>query len=1355
MCPSGTTYVKRKRLSLFIIELITIALVSDNMTRKKGHLTKYVRRRNFAYRATLSGVSRVKRSREIASLQSPYKSPYKSPHSQASPARKKVKSDNNHQSKSQSKSPFRPSPLRERKVHGNVWFKSPLRSPFRVVKKQSSAQKKSKSARSLFGQGEEQNSEATLLETKCNDDVWELTEMCTDASDDSDTKSVSDTESPHSAENNTSVTLESDNSILEKMIELLPTVMKTLSTDGKDEQMLQFFELVSENKFPLTNIAYLLWNEVVKWFSCTSTTQMRYSDQTKTFWKLGWRIFGTRFVNFMGGYKSHGDAVLKMTEIGNYSPESSEINFAVPALNQLRDFDPYGVEGERKPGIYQDIIDMLSMNLTKKSACLTFDGKKIKQALTRDTGDVDLLGFEKNVSLKDKQTALENKLTEIRKLKEKITQDIDCDITKYKSEAIGVLQKALTVISNDVSEIQKLRIRKEYCKTKLMERGGKTDWRTSKYSYAISAVIAFIYEIDQYVKKAGSVTDDICRYIAFLNESLYVIDNNVNINDDDRYIPIDQQIGPEGSSRFLKQKSNEWFSLRELARITGSTIHKAVGCDGLSKQKDHFEKVICGIPENEPSEEIKAAMEHGVINEINAVATVVGKIIPVVEPTLKFCEEGCVPIEQSDGSVFMVVSPDGSLRQDSSLDTTEVAVEIKCPVKQVHIEFPPRYLLQCLSEIQVLDARYLLFVSWTEDCTTVFKVERNDNLLTKAMSVAVSIYGQEKPKKPTKLTPDVKDLKEDIIQVSKTVQMIGRFKSCKTSSSVNIYDTRPGTASVLIELLTHITECLEEQYELNREKASEAVVFLVADLDRSWERNTIRCGPVAWFPKGYSLDAGTMRIIAETIHTTCHNGGIHIPCESFDGQWHLLAVRSADNKPLTLYQLQKDLWKVVEDMSKKEIVDELKSLNKTVICSLSDTEETGIITRTVWNASNGAIKLPQYRYVQRSVEQKQTTENEDVLPEITLADTITDRVRELIDVDEKVLAMSSVSDELEREAISNNVREEDWSNELGRLNDEQDPEMVQEQVHLDTESSAVEERSSATEITIKDADCILALFKTTKDCNKKGKWNDVTGLQLQTKLATTDGLKELLDIELRVLLRYMKKTKGLKGANESEPKAIKLNKIEAFLKLEKRESKTPKGVTRIRKVKSVIPLSEIAEKAVLKYSKQELNVILAEYKWDDMYKSWVEEINGLTLNDVQCEWFYKPEFSSSRKQYEVKCIDSTHLLTRTRRKTCKGGIEGLSNESWLKVAKQKNTLLTPIMVEEVTDPMSVSMAKTHFSESVEHEMRLNGYTDAAGLCHDIRSWWESEDDPGISSSTRIVMRQALRRRLMSKIDFKR
>ena len=122
--------------------------------------------------------------------------------------------------------------------------------------------------------------------------------------------------------------------------------------------------------------------------------------------------------------------------------------------------------------------------------------------------------------------------------------------------------------------------------------------------------------------------------------------------------------------------------------------------------------------------------------------------------------------------------------------------------------------------------------------------------------------------------------------------------------------------------------------------------------------------------------------------------------------------------------------------------------------------------------------------------------------------------------------MSSVTDKLELEVISNNVSEEEWSNELERLRDEQDSEIVEERVHTDTGYETAQTSSSITEISIKDAECILALLKTTKDCNKKGKWNEVSALQLQKKLSTTVSLKVLLDIELRVILRYLQRTKG-------------------------------------------------------------------------------------------------------------------------------------------------------------------------------------------------------------------------------------
>ena len=44
-----------------------------------------------------------------------------------------------------------------------------------------------------------------------------------------------------------------------------------------------------------------------------------------------------------------------------------------------------------------------------------------------------------------------------------------------------VLKDSLMDISNYINEIQALRTRKEYCKSKLIERGGKTEWRNSKY----------------------------------------------------------------------------------------------------------------------------------------------------------------------------------------------------------------------------------------------------------------------------------------------------------------------------------------------------------------------------------------------------------------------------------------------------------------------------------------------------------------------------------------------------------------------------------------------------------------------------------------------------------------------------------------------------------------------------------------------------------------------------------------------------------------------------------------------------------------------------------------------------------
>ncbi|WAR15613.1 hypothetical protein MAR_005718, partial [Mya arenaria] len=65
---------------------------------------------------------------------------------------------------------------------------------------------------------------------------------------------------------------------------------------------------------------------------------MRYLEDTKQFWRLGYKLFGARFTNFMGGYKHHGQVVRSETVKGYYSPASASINFAVPNDKILRQF---------------------------------------------------------------------------------------------------------------------------------------------------------------------------------------------------------------------------------------------------------------------------------------------------------------------------------------------------------------------------------------------------------------------------------------------------------------------------------------------------------------------------------------------------------------------------------------------------------------------------------------------------------------------------------------------------------------------------------------------------------------------------------------------------------------------------------------------------------------------------------------------------------------------------------------------------------------------------------------------------------------------------------------------------------
>ena len=167
------------------------------------------------------------------------------------------------------------------------------------------------------------------------------------------------------------------NDNLDEVVQLLPDVIKELKKVGLANIIIYFFRLVSNGKFPMQNISFLLWTEVVQWFNLENTSSMRYMEKTKKFWKLAMRHFGGKFIRFMTGFINTSDIVFQTARKEQCDPNNTDVNFAVPSEQILRNFNPYGLSGSKRyPGIYTDVMKVVSKALEQTSACLTFEKKK-------------------------------------------------------------------------------------------------------------------------------------------------------------------------------------------------------------------------------------------------------------------------------------------------------------------------------------------------------------------------------------------------------------------------------------------------------------------------------------------------------------------------------------------------------------------------------------------------------------------------------------------------------------------------------------------------------------------------------------------------------------------------------------------------------------------------------------------------------------------------------------------------------------------------------------------------------------------------------------------------------------------
>lgn len=342
-----------------------------------------------------------------------------------------------------------------------------------------------------------------------------------------------------------------------------------------------------------------------------------------------------------------------------------------------------------------------------------------------------------------------------------------------------LLMTALKTVSNEVLDVVELRKKKSYAKEKLIEKS-EGDWKNSKYVYGISAMIACIHEIDEFLRTGNELLDEIITLLCYLNEERNIIGTKINLRESNMYHEIVENIdSQEITTRKVKQKSDFWFERRKEAKVTGSTIFQAIGLDGLQKQKEHFDAVVCGV-EKSRTKNVENALQYGTDNEPNVAATFVGKVMPLLFPGKYFCEEGFIEKDNSAGKPFMIISPDGSVRTDFNENSTIASVEFKCPMNDIHSKLPIRYVLQCLSETEVLDVELLLYLSWRPDFSSLFNVKRNTPLFNQAYMLAQKLYEKDVPIRPTKTNDEIKGIKAAVqgaCVFDETVEFLGLIPS--------------------------------------------------------------------------------------------------------------------------------------------------------------------------------------------------------------------------------------------------------------------------------------------------------------------------------------------------------------------------------------------------------------------------------------------------------------------------------------------------------------------------------------------------------------------------------------------------
>ena len=1029
--------------------------------------------------------------------------------------------------------------------------------------------------------------------------------------------------------------------------------------------------------------------------------------------------------------------------------------------------------------------------------------------------DVDMFGHEDGTTLCVKKKALEEETTRLHEIKgsfSSCTPSIPLDrlSPEVKCAAKQKLLDSIKSTSIRIRDGRELQFKQKFALQKFKTMGGEK-WRDSKYVYVISSLQASLFQLREFSSNALSLIKDMGKLVSVVNPciSLYPKRDQIDVSFQENLISlIDTNESKDiVESRFVKQRSEIWTALRKTAYVTGSSIYDAIGMRGLKKQKEHFAKVFEGKVQNvEP--DVAEKLKYGSDKEKHAMATLVGYFLPGYFPDCHFVEEGCYFKSGQHISTLIEVSPDGSLRKIKtspdgipiSIGNTIAAIEIKCPFPSgnqmpVHYSIPVYYVCQCLSEMAVLETDTLIYVSYSKESTTFFKLEFDAELWDEVLAEITSIYDQQHPVQPRKLRPAVQILKSkfrDFVNNKVTflaefpsldLEDSGQFRECEDVPFRFCHHKLAHDEQVTVEGALLICESalkvIDNGYNLLRKRATEVMVWVLTNKDRN-SKLEIPCSlPIAYGLKDYKLTNQAFRCATEEILKECRKRGIRVFSFATDGQWIQTMVRDGTKRPLTIYELQKDVWSDVQKLTKAELVRKIALLNKItgneddilsavhvqrVVKDIDHQNSSTVLYvfskdiafEKITTSSDERVWLSSKSQPKKNTDNQETstpsleTMNTDWLP-----DSIISTLQEREDSD-----IQSVLETVDRDSapdstvtFTDRVSYEETPAES--TSDKIDSFQVCQEEHFS-------QPTTPTRIPLINNDFILnSVFQLLRSDAKTGKhWNNLEIKDLETVLKSKASIADLTHNEINVictgLISLLPTT--IPEIRTSWKKGKKLEVLGALLEINELDHDL---FHRKSKQKNVKRLQQLAIQAIQskRYPKLVLSAAYASYLFPSVLKEWQ---NGSTIGPhVKVEgfeddipfWFSYPERNESTGEIMCKSLDCSHNLTHLRVLTCTNGFGNVTSDGWKACARANTTALKVPLVEDIIDKQSVPNARTHFSSEVETWLKENNFEEAGKLTRLVRNWYEASDSPGISSVDRVQHLIDMRTFLLGDTDF--